>query len=160
MDAYLVLASRIRKELDDLQRVIARAQRAIDAAQRNQPDADLYLDSAALNLHDAYADFERIFKHIVAIVDGNVPGGPEWHRDLLEQMGLDLPDVRPPVLSDASIQFLDEYLRFRRVVRNVYAFAFDAARVGRLVQTLRDGFAPLQRELLAFADFLEAVGTE
>jgi ABC-type transporter Mla subunit MlaD len=119
IESYLVLAERIRKELEDLERLVARANRAVSTAKKNQQDADLFLDSASLNLHDVYSGLERIFKQIAATVDGTVPTSAEWHRELLEQMGLDLPKVRPPVLTRAAIQSLDEYLRFRHVVRNV-----------------------------------------
>ncbi len=160
IESYVVLAGRIRKKLEDLKRLSARAQRAIKAARVNSQDADLYLDSAALNLHDIYSGFERVFKQIAATVDGNVPSGPEWHRDLLEQMGLDLPQVRPGILTADSIRVLDEYLRFRHVVRNVYTFSFDAERVGRLVNEMTTAFTQIERELLAFANFLEKVGGE
>jgi hypothetical protein len=118
------------------------------------------VDSASLNLHDVYSGFERIFKQIAASVDGNMPAGAEWHRELLEQMGLDLPKVRPPVLTAGSIQHLDQYLRFRHVVRNVYTFSLDPERIGRLVNELETVFAQIRQELLAFANFLEKVGTE
>lgn len=160
IESYIVLAGRIRKELDDLERLVARAIRAMNTAQTNPQDTDLYVDSASLNLHDIYSGFERIFKQIAATVDGNMPAGAEWHRELLEQMGLDLPKVRPPVLTADSIQHLDPYLRFRHVVRNVYTFSLDPERIGRLVNELETVFAQIRQELLAFADFLEKVGTE
>jgi len=111
-------------------------------------------------LHDVYSGCERIFKQIAALVDGNVPSNTEWHRELLEQMGLDLPKVRPPVLTSESVERLDEYLRFRHVVRNVYTFSFDPERIGRLVKELEPTFTQLQEELLSFANFLEKVGME
>lgn len=159
IESYIVLAGRIRKELDDLERLVVRANRAMNIARKNPQDADLYIDSASLNLHDVYSGFERVFKQIAAAVDGNVPSSAEWHRELLEQMGLDLLNVRPPVLTSDSIERLDEYLRFRHVVRNVYTFSFDPERIGRLVKELEPTFAQLRQELLAFADFLEKVGT-
>ena len=107
IESYLVLAERIRKELDDLDRLVERANRAVSTAKINPQDADLFLDSASLNLHDVYSGFERIFKQIAAIVDGTVPTSAELHRELLEQMGLDLPKVRPPVLTRESVQRLD-----------------------------------------------------
>lgn len=140
IEGYIVLAGRIRKELGEIERLVARANRAIKTARKNPRDADLYLDSAALNMHDVYSGFERIFKQIAATVDGNIPDNAEWHRELLEQMGLDLPKVRPPVLSSESIKLLDEYLRFRHVVRNVYTFSFDPERIGRLVKGLEKVF--------------------
>jgi hypothetical protein len=157
IESYLVLAERIRKELDDLDRLVERANRAVSTAKKNPQDADLFLDSASLNLHDVYSGFERIFKQIAAIVDGTVPTSAEWHRELLEQMGLDLPKVRPPVLTRESVQRLDEYLRFRHVVRNVYTFSFDPERIGRLVKELETVFEQTKQELAAFGDFLEKV---
>ena len=157
IESYLVLAERIRKELDDLDRLVERANRAVSTAKNNPQDADLFLDSASLNLHDVYSGFERIFKQIAAIVDGTVPTSAEWHRELLEQMGLDLPKVRPPVLTRESVQRLDEYLRFRHVVRNVYTFSFDPERIGRLVKELETVFEQTKQELSAFGDFLEKV---
>lgn len=160
IEGYVVLAGRIRKELDDIKRLVAKANRAIKTAQENPRDADLYIDSASLNLHDVYSGFERIFRQIAATVDGNVPDASEWHRELLEQMGLNLPRVRPSVLSLNSIEQLDEYLRFRHVVRNVYTFSFDPERIARLVKDMETVFDQVQNELWAFASFLETVGAE
>jgi hypothetical protein len=50
---------------------------------------------------------------------------------------------------------LDEYRGFRHVVRNVYTFRFDPAKVQRLVQKAPSVFGQTQEELLAFASFLE-----
>lgn len=157
IESYLVLAERIRKELDDLDRLVARANRALSTAKKNPQDADLFLDSASLNLHDVYSGFERMFKQIAATVDGSVPTSAEWHRELLDQMELDLPKVRPPVLTRETIQRLDEYLRFRHVVRNVYTFSFDPERIGRLVNELEGVFEQVKLELSTFAEFLETV---
>lgn len=63
--------------------------------------------------------------------------------------------VRPAVISSKTLEALDEYLRFRHVVRNIYAFEFDADRVGRLVRDLDPTFSRVRVELQAFGDFLE-----
>lgn len=156
IERYLVVASRIRQELADLERVVTRAEQAMSLA-RNSTEHDFYLDSAALNLHDFYGGLERIFRHIATNVDQSLPGGPEWHRDLLRQMSIALSQVRPLVLSANTVKGLDEYLRFRHVVRNVYAFRFDVERIDRLIRQLRPLFNQVRIELLAFADFLEQV---
>jgi hypothetical protein len=160
IESYVVLAGRIRKELEDVERLVNRANRAVTATRRNWQDSDLCIDSASLSLHDAYSEFERLFRQIAAIVDGTMPSNVEWQKGLLEQMGLDLPKTRPPVLSTDSIQRLNEYLRFRHIVRNVYTFSFDPERIGRLVKELEMLFAQVRDELLTFAAFLEMVGNE
>jgi hypothetical protein len=155
MGRYAVVAARIRQELVELERVVARAERAIAAARQRPEDQDLYLDSAALNLHDYYAGLERIFRQIAATVDQSVPSGHDWHRELLRQMAVSLPQIRPQVLSAEAAKAIDEYLRFRHIVRNIYTLEFDPARIEDLVRRLRPSFERTRIELLAFADFLE-----
>lgn len=84
-------------------------------------------------MHDFYTEIERIFEKVAPELNGGVPAGPAWHRDLLDSMSLDLPGVRPPVLSGATAAALAEYLRFRHLYRNLYGFELDWARLAPLV---------------------------
>lgn len=154
IERYLIVASRIRQELTDLEAVVTRAERAMSLAPRST-EPDFFLDSVALNLQHFYSGLERVFRHIAQDVDQSLPGGAEWHRDLLRQMSIAPSQVRPSVLSVATARRLDEYLRFRHVVRNIYAFQFDVERLERLMRHLRPLFGQVYAELVAFADFLE-----
>lgn len=58
-------------------------------------------------------------------VDGDLPSGSEWHRELLEQMDLEVPGVRPRLLDDATLSDLDLLRRFRHRVRHAYADPLD-----------------------------------
>jgi len=155
---FIVLANRIRETVGDLEKTITRVERAIRAAKRDQADIDLYIDSIALNLHDYYTGLERAFRQIGATVDKSTPASESWHRDLLVQMCLDLPPIRPRVLSEQTCAALEDFLRFRHVVRNVYAFQFDGERVNQLAQKARAMHDQIATELRAFADYLEQVG--
>ena len=157
---YRVAAGRIRQELEELDLVVRRAERALAAAGKASADRDLLLDSVALNLHDFYAGTERMFEHIASSVDRSVPSGTDRHRELLQQMTLDVSGLRPAVISAETARAVDEYLRFRRVVRNVYAFELDAERLGRLGTALGPTFGVVRSDLEAFATFLERVGPE
>ena len=160
IERYRAVARRIRLELAELEKTVNRAERAMIAAQSDVENQDLFLDSAALNLHDFYTGLERIFSQIAKVVDNSMPSGQNWHRDLLNQMGKNFSQLRPRVLSVVTIQALDEYRRFRHVVRNVYAFEFDAIRVEPLIESLRSSFTEVQSELLAFAELLEQLADE
>jgi hypothetical protein len=160
IQGYLVLAERIRKELKDLEHVVDRVEKATQMARHRPEDQEFLIDSAALNLHDLYSGMERIFQQIAATVDGSVPSGRDWHRDLLRQMTVEVVNVRPPVLSNGAAQALDVFLRFRHIVRNVYTFSLDSGRVIRLVDQLRPAFSDDEAELLHFADILEVVGKD
>ena len=154
---HIVSSERIRSELAAIEQVATRVQRAVDAVGGDLEDSDLYWDAIALNLHDFYTGLERILSHIAAQVDGHLPEGGEWHRELLRQMAIPLPRIRPAVLSDATIQRLDEYLRFRHVVRHVYAFEFDPQRIRPLAEALTGDFAQVKGDLLAFIDYLKGL---
>lgn len=62
--AYLDLVDRIHQELNDLERVIVRAERGVYAARQRPEDQDLYIDSAALNLHDFYSAWNVVFSRL------------------------------------------------------------------------------------------------
>jgi len=147
------LVDRIRSELDELDRVVFRIGEGWQRAIRSGDD--YYLDGVALNLHGFYAGLERTFELIAAVVDGRRPEGENWHQALLQQMTAEMPTIRPAVISVAVSHQLDEYRGFRHVVRNVYTFKFDPAKIGKLVTAAPEVFRQVRAELLAFAEFLE-----
>jgi hypothetical protein len=135
--------------------VVERVERAVQARRQHPAEQDLFLDSAALNLHDFYTGLERIFTHIASDLDQSVPTGPDWHRELLRQMTVEIPGLRPQVIPAEVVADVDEYLRFRHVVRHIYAFALDPERVERLASRLRPTFREVRAALIALATFLE-----
>ena len=126
---YQVLSRRIELELGELERSQAAAQRHWQTARTTAIDQDAYLNSVALNLHGFYSGLERIFELIAQELDGGVVGGDAWHTELLRQMALDVPDVRPPVLQMVTADQLDEYRKFRHRIRNIYATNLDPERM-------------------------------
>ncbi len=150
-----ILAIRIRAEMEEIARVVDRAQRLLAKAV-NSKDEDYY-DGVALNLHSFYTATERILEDIAREIDGAVPKGPEWHRDLLMQMSVAFPGTRPVVLERTSRDCLDEYRGLRHVIRNVYTFNLKPSRLRELVAMLPDCYASLRADLHAFCGFLETL---
>lgn len=146
----------VRRRKMRLERVVTRAEKAMSLA-RYSTEHDFYLDSVALNMLDFYSGLERIFRHIATDVDQSLPVGSERHRDLLLQMSVSIMQLRPHVISKDTVKGLDEYLRFRHIVRNVYAFTFDAERIDLLIRQLRPLFNQLHTELMIFVSFLKQV---
>jgi len=153
---YEQLAERIRGETPELERVVRRALFAWSAAAQT-PGEGMFLDSVALNLHGFYSGIERLFELIARRIDLDLPDGQTWHRDLLRQMALDVPGVRPAVIDENMASLLDEYRRFRHLVRNVYTINLVPEKMTNLVVGLPDLWSVLRAELLAFADFLDAL---
>ena len=147
------LASRLRQELGELQQVLARANEGWERA--NRSNDDYYLDGVALNLHGFYSGVERVFMHIAEIIDDKIPQGENWHLLLLQQMTHEIPGIRPAVISIESGNKLNEYRGFRHVVRNVYTYKLDPAKVGKLVLSASELFKQFSAEIKAFVTFLE-----
>ena len=148
------LTKRIRSELPEIEHSLKRASQGVKRAK--QAGDDYYLDGVALNLHSFYTGIERIFELIATNVDDMLPQGKNWHQALLEQMAGEITEVRPAVIS-GSVRFgLEEYRGFRHIVRNVYTYNFDSAKIEELTEKAGQLFVRFRSELLAFADFLEA----
>jgi hypothetical protein len=156
---YKLLAERLRTELQQLEKLVVRAEGALVRARHHVADQDYFIAAAALDLHSFYASIERLFELIAAEVDTSKPTTPRWHRDLLTQMTLNATTLRPAVVSQETYTALLEYLEFRHLVRNVYTFNLRPLRVSELVQGLRPAFELTKQDLLTFAVFLDGLST-
>ena len=150
-----LLAGLIRETIADVERTVARAEAAMQKAQRTGDD--MYLDAAAVNLHTFYTGLEHLFETIAREIDGSLPSGPSWHTDLLRQMAADVPGVRPAVLSRASRDCLEEYRSFRHVVCHIYMFNLHPGRVRLLVSELRACFERVRADLERFAEVIARI---
>lgn len=117
----------------------------------------MFVDSAALNLHAFYSGAEKIFETIAEQLDQTRPKGENWHLELLRQMTVDLGNLRPAVISRERVKELDEYRRFRHVVRNIYAEHLDPNRFANLIDHLPDVWNHLRTDLIEFAKILDQV---
>jgi hypothetical protein len=151
----LDLYTRIRDEVEDIERTVQLTLEAGERA-RHFPDQQVhFLNSLALNLHSFYNGLERIFETISRRLDPTFPSGERWHRHLLEQMGQEIPDVRPAVLSEESIERLDEFLAFRHRVRNLYTFNLEAERLHELLERLPAAWQRVKEDIEAFRSLLQ-----
>src|SRR5262249_28734103 len=52
----------------------------------------------AVNLHGWYTAAEAAYERVARLLDQAAPEGPAWHVDLLAQMRIEVPGLRPAVL--------------------------------------------------------------
>jgi len=149
------LAQRIRQEINDLEQTVSIVVRHWQRIDLETGDQDAFLNSVALNVHSFYNCFERLMELIAVEMDGGKLGGAMWHSELIRQMALELPAVRPAVLTTETGNYLDEYRKFRHRIRNIYATHLEASRMEHLVTALPSVWQQARTELLGFADFLE-----
>ncbi|MFW5795286.1 MAG: hypothetical protein ACOCV1_07385 [Bacillota bacterium] len=155
---YLTLAGRIKNEVEEIEEIIAKINRGWEKYKSNNDE--LYLDSVALNLHDYYSTFEKIFELVANEIDESLPAGASWHKELLKQMSVSIKNVRPKVISKESREKLEEFRGFRHIVRNVYSYQFSGDKIKKLLNKLDDFNAQLIDEIENFIKFLEKVANE
>lgn len=149
-----MLSARILAELKELSTLVERIQEGWERSKLKSDD--YYLDGVALNLHGFYSGLERIFEKTASLIDGNVPSGANWHQELLNQMSIEVPGLRPAVISLELKELLEDYRGFRHVVRNVYTYHLNPEKMERLVIKIHEVSEKTEAELTAFAKFLQS----
>ncbi len=143
------LVERVGEEIAEIHEIVTRTEGFLrqKALAEALPYREALSGAIALNLQSFYTGVERILEAIAREIDGALPSGEGWHRQLLEQMCLDLPEVRPPVISESTRTRLDEFRRFRHVVRSIYAYRLETSRVIELAGRVGECHREFDREI-------------
>ncbi|NCR47189.1 MAG: hypothetical protein GPJ09_25875 [Microcystis aeruginosa SX13-01] len=123
----------------------------------NQSDVmyqNALINSIALNLHGVYTGIKRIFEVIAKKIDQIFPTGDKWHRDLLEQMSVDIPKVRKAVITEETRVILDELRRFRHLVRSAYSCQLDEEKVLIIAHQIVNSYQTIINEIQLFCNNL------
>jgi hypothetical protein len=126
----------------------------IDRAQLTLPNL-VEITVIGAVLHSFYTGVENMFLAIAKGVDGRVPSGAQWHRDLLTQM-TSTESHRTQVISEDSAHQLAQYLYFRHFFRHAYTFFLDWDKLNNLVTSLPIVWAEVRQQLERFAASLDS----
>lgn len=147
-----VLARRLAAEVES--ELAALAALATEFANAPAGDDTYTIRARGSMLHDFYNGVERVFLRIARELNGGAPRGDQWHRDLIDDMALAIPEVRPAVVDRGLADTLGEYLRFRHVFRNVYGGVLDARRMASLEERLPATLEAFRRQVAAFVAWM------
>ena len=142
------LAAELRSELDSLEQL------GQELAAAPNPSDTYSLRARGSILHDFYTGVERILVRIASELNGGVPRAPQWHQELIRNMALAIPEVRPAVVDADLARVLGEYLRFRHVFRNIYGSALDAERMLSLERQLPATLADFRARIETFVSWM------
>ena len=115
---------------DDYQFILQCATRHTDMRLRAERAADSEMASMALAylIHNIYTAFESYFLRVAKHFENNLDDSA-WHRELIDRMRIDVPGIRPALISPQIAEDLDELRRFRHRFRNIYKSQLRADRV-------------------------------
>ena len=146
------LARRLAAEIES--ELAAMVQLVAESANAPQTDSIYARRARGSILHDFYNGAERIFERIAAELNGGVPNAANWHQQLVADMALAIPGLRPAVIDDDLGNSLAEYRGFRHLFRNVYGSLLDDVRLRPLEERLPKTMEDLQIQIRAFTAWL------
>jgi hypothetical protein len=109
----------------------------------------------ALALDRTYTALESIFERIARSLEGGLPSGADWHRSLLQNAKLAIPNVRPAILKEEVVDAADQLRRFRHFLRHAYGAELDLGRLENLAAVWLGIGSLLDSDLDYFEKFLE-----
>jgi hypothetical protein len=147
----------IMEELGNIDRIVSVIEKRKKEIKKHDADADVYIESLVHNIENFYMGIEDIFKRIGVFTDEGIPEGPRWHSILIKGMARDIPGVRPPVIEHETRELLDEYRKFRHLVRNIYTFNIIPEKVMKLAHGITKAFNPFNKDIKDFLNFIEKI---
>jgi hypothetical protein len=146
------VSSEVNFEIAQIDQLFEAYAELLERVQHQRPDL-VEITAVASVLHSFYSGLENIFLSLAKGVDGHIPSGAQWHRDLLTQMADTIPN-RPPILTLETTQNLASYLGFRHFYRHAYSFTLDWDELEKLVIPLAEVWANTKAELERFLNQL------
>ncbi len=148
------LQSEINQEISSLEALL-RELKTLKPRLAQKEISNLDLRAAGSILHDFYNGVENIFRRVAQELNGGLPAGEDWHKQLLTDMSLDVKGVRPPLVSEDLKLKLQKYLGFRHIFRNVYGFHLEQEQIKAMIKEFPRILSWLKREIAAFQKYLD-----
>ena len=133
--------------LDDLENV---------KVSRDKPYYRSMVNSLGKSLHDFYDAIQvLLFERVADETGEGRPRAEQYHKVLLRNMSSEIEGIRPPVISKATYEKLEEYLGFRHLFRHTYGYRLEEDRFIHLAEAVQEVFRGLKEEVVDFCQRLE-----
>ncbi len=106
-------------------------------------------------LHHYFTGVESVFERVSRSFDGGLAQGGDYHRELLRSMTLEIPDIRPSIISRDLAEELDEYRRFRHMFRHAYGSELRWRKMEPLAKGIDSLTMNLLEKLSEFTQFVD-----
>lgn len=151
----ILLEVRLRKEIENLEKLVEELKTTTKT--RDLKVNSIRIRACASILHDFYSGIEKMFINIARETDRTVPREEGWHRELLEQMTLDIPVKRPAVIGPGLAAQLQQYLSFRHRFRNLYGYELEWGKMEELINNMEPTLKGLKDSTESFLEVLTQI---
>jgi len=149
------LTEKIEFEINEIETLIKSYSSLVELCKNQEPDL-IYLSALATMLHSFYNGLENIFLSISKTIDKQIPQASNWHKILLYKMG-EKTENKNPVLSEETIEKLEEYLSFRHFFRHSYSYHLSWNKLKPLVSELSELLLKIKEEIIKFKSNIKNV---
>jgi len=139
----------ISREIETLKRKRQRIEE-----EKDPENIDSHIKAIALTLHSIYSGYEKIIEMLVKGLDGDIPTAREYHTALLKRATYEIPDVRPPIISEETLYLLNTLRAYRHRLRRIYTYLISPKKVIQLTENAIRSFELFTRDLEAFKGLL------
>ena len=111
----------------------------------------------AMRVQQFYTAIEDLLKQIAKSFENHIDTLSQFHKELLVRMNLDVPKMRPAVISHQSLLFLDKLRAFRHFIRHAYDCELDERELIVIQKKLQQEYQSLERDLQKFRSFVHTL---
>jgi len=158
-DRFLEIPARINKTVQILDEIADRLNRfEEELIPKLGKNTDSVLIPVQL-LENGYTAVETLFLRISQTFENSLDA-PRWHAHLLDKMTLEIPGIRPRVISETLYKKLSELLRFRHFKRYYFELDYDWRKIDLLIAIFRESLPLLKYELGDFSKKIELAAAD
>lgn len=111
----------------------------------------------ALKTQQFYTALEDLFKQIAKSFENHIQDLSVFHKELLLRLHIDIPSIRPRLLSNESFLLLDKIRAFRHFIRHAYDCELLESELEVIQNQLKSHFTTLEKDVLEFRRFVETL---
>ena len=139
----------ISREIETLKR---KRERLKD--ERDTENIDSHIKAIALTLHSIYTGYEKVVEILIKGIDGDLPTAIDYHTALLKRATYEIPEVRPPIISEETFNLLNVLRAYRHKLRRTYTYLISPHKVIDLTEMAVKSWEFLNKDWESFKKYL------
>ena len=139
----------ISREIETLKRKRERLKN-----ERDTENIDSHIKAIALTLHSIYTGYEKVVEILIKGIDGDLPTAIDYHTALLKRATYEIPEVRPPIISEETFNLLNILRGYRHKLRRTYTYLISPPKVIDLTEMAVKSWEFLNKDWESFKKYL------
>lgn len=108
----------------------------------------------ALKTQQFYTAIEDLFKQVAKSFENHIKDLAQFHKELLIRMNTEIPTIRPSVISQESLIFLDKIGTFHQFIHYAYDCELNVDELASIQEKLKKDFSSFEKDLEQFRRFV------